>query len=191
MDPSKPQFNPFFNFSQPSSHNPNDDAQNINPPTPMYPNPNFPMMNLNNFQMLAYQNSNFTNYPLNFQMPFYPNPTTPPSQFPEFSSQPNLVPEQASGSKNEKARWTTKDDILLCSAWLNIRKDATIGTNQNRLNFWHRILEYYDVNRNTSSQISRNRQTLQNRWSRMNHAVSKFVGYYEQILHRRESGLNE
>ena len=84
MDPSKPEFNPFFNFSQPSSHNPNDDAQNINPPTPMYPNPNFPMMNLNNFQMLAYQNSNFTNYPLNFQMPFYPNPTTPLSQFPEF-----------------------------------------------------------------------------------------------------------
>ena len=64
-------------------------------------------------------------------MPFYLNPTTTSSsQFPEFSTQPNLVPEQASGSRNEKTRWITKDDILLCSVWLNICKDV--------------IVEYYD-----------------------------------------------
>ena len=61
MDPSKPQFNPFFNFSQPSSHNPNDDAQNTSPLTPMYPNRNFPMMNPNNFSNANVPKFKFSN----------------------------------------------------------------------------------------------------------------------------------
>lgn len=53
------------------------------------------------------------------------------------------------------------------------------------------IATYYEENREKNTQVSRNKQGMMNRWTRLNHAVSKFAGCMAQIQERRESGLND
>lgn len=53
------------------------------------------------------------------------------------------------------------------------------------------IATYYEENRDKNTQVSRNKQGMMNRWTRLNHAVSKFAGCKAQIKERRESGLND
>lgn len=46
--------------------------------------------------------------------------------------------EKTPQSSREKSRWSNQDDILLCSAWLNISTDAVIGVDQGTKNSWGR-----------------------------------------------------
>lgn len=64
--------------------------------------------------------------------------------------------------------------MTYCCVWLNIGKDATIGTDQHRSNFWRLVATYYNMYHDKTTQA-------ENRWRRLNHDVSKFVGCYEQI----------
>ncbi|XP_019172012.1 PREDICTED: glutathione S-transferase T3-like [Ipomoea nil] len=123
----------------------------------------------------------------------HPTHTTniPLREFPAYSTQEMPTPQETRPPGILKIRWTNKDDMMLCSAWLNISKDAEVGNDQTGNSFWNRVVEFYNLYRSQPEQDKRNKMGLQNRWGRLSHSVSKFAGYYEQILHRRESGLNE
>nr|GMC80323.1 glutathione S-transferase T3-like [Ipomoea batatas] len=62
----------------------------------------------------------------------HPTPTTniPLPEFPEYSTQEMPTPQETRPASILKSRWTNKDDILLCSSWLNISKDAAVGNDQ-------------------------------------------------------------
>jgi hypothetical protein len=123
--------------------------------------------------------------------PHTPTSDTQSSQLPNSSSREIPSSQDLTlRSAERKTRWTSADDLLLCSAWLNISTDAIHGTDQSNNMFWSRIIEYYNKFRE-GSQVQRNRQAVKNRWGKINQAVSKFVGYYQQIENRNESGLNE
>jgi hypothetical protein len=37
-----------------------------------------------------------------------------------------------------------QEDVVVCSAWLNVSKDPIHGANQTRSSFWKRILDYFE-----------------------------------------------
>ncbi|XP_019149839.1 PREDICTED: glutathione S-transferase T2-like [Ipomoea nil] len=201
MDPSHPPPNPFFKFTL-LSHNDTNEA-NQSPQPPIYPSSFLHGMSNVNYQQLPslYQGvpppyhpsySIFT--PMSTPTGFtHPTPATniPLPEFPEYSTQEMPTPQETRPASILKSRWTNKDDMLLCSAWLNISKDSAVGNDQSGNSFWNRIVEFYNQYRRQPEQARRNKQALLNRWGKINHSVSKFVDYYEQILNRRESGLNE
>uniref|UniRef100_A0A0D3D8B5 Myb-like domain-containing protein n=1 Tax=Brassica oleracea var. oleracea TaxID=109376 RepID=A0A0D3D8B5_BRAOL len=50
------------------------------------------------------------------------------------------VPKPAS-----KRKWTTKEDVVLISAWLNTSKDPIVSNEQKTAKFWKRIEEYVNA----------------------------------------------
>nr|VDD53583.1 unnamed protein product [Brassica oleracea] len=43
------------------------------------------------------------------------------------------------------SKWSTAEDLVLISAWLNTSKDAVVGNEQRAGNFWLRITSYYNA----------------------------------------------
>jgi len=79
-----------------------------------------------------------------------------------------------------------KEDMLLVSAWLNVSLDPVVGSNQSRDAFWKRIEAYYHSNKDFPS--TRNKKSMQGRWSTINTMVQKFCGYYAQAVRAKKSG---
>ncbi|XP_019189852.1 PREDICTED: uncharacterized protein LOC109184311 [Ipomoea nil] len=186
MDPPR---DPLFNFSLISYNDPNEANQNPQPPITQFP------------FLLGMSNVNYQQLPFLFQgvpptyHPSYssftpmstptgvshPTHTTniPLREFPKYSTQEMPTPQETRPPNILKTRWTNKDDMMLCSEWLNISKDAAVGKDQSGNSFWNRVVEFYNLYRSQPEQAKRNKMGLQNRWGRLNHSVSKFAGYYE------------
>ncbi|XP_015955219.1 glutathione S-transferase T3-like [Arachis duranensis] len=76
---------------------------------------------------------------------------------------------------------------MLISAWLNISTDHIVGTDQKDKIFWSRIRNYcVEFN----SDIKRRAVACKKRWNKINKAVTKFVGCYDQASRSIRSGLN-
>lgn len=99
-----------------------------------------------------------------------------------------------SASKQRGKNWSIAEDEALCTAWLNISQDASIGTNQ-------RIETMYDRVYDLFIEICTERQVLANpelraasgikaRWHHISKIVSKFAGYHAQIESRCQSGAS-
>ncbi|WOH04335.1 hypothetical protein DCAR_0623744 [Daucus carota subsp. sativus] len=99
--------------------------------------------------------------------------------------QEQVKPKKGRRSKN----FTMEEDMLLISAWLNVSLDPVQGTNQTQLTYWNRIGNYFDEHKNFSS--DRTPTSLCNRWCAIQTLVSKFIGYYNQINGRNQSGVTE
>ncbi|XP_074328769.1 glutathione S-transferase T3-like [Apium graveolens] len=80
--------------------------------------------------------------------------------------------------------------MLLISAWLNVSMDPVQGNNQTHKNYWARIWKYYEENKERL-ESDRSANSLCNRWCTINEKVAKFIGYYNQICGRNQSGLTE
>uniref|UniRef100_A0A0D3C375 Uncharacterized protein n=1 Tax=Brassica oleracea var. oleracea TaxID=109376 RepID=A0A0D3C375_BRAOL len=72
-----------------------------------------------------------------------------PTQFMSFQPSPDLG---GSGSRAEigedlkqRSKWSTAEDLVLISAWLNTSKDAVVGNEQRAGTFWLRITSYYNA----------------------------------------------
>lgn len=107
-----------------------------------------------------------------------------PSQIPTFSTQ-----ECTRQKKGRATNFSTEEDMLLVSAWRNISMDPIQGSNQTHQTYWERIAAFYDENKTFSS--ARTANSLSHRWSVINSSVSKFVGYYNQVQEKNQSGLSE
>jgi hypothetical protein len=55
--------------------------------------------------------------------------------------------------------------------------------------YWDRITDYYNENRKTPSERTKN--SLQHRWSDIQKDTARFCGFYAEIERKRESGKSE
>jgi hypothetical protein len=85
--------------------------------------------------------------------------------------------------------YTQAEDEVLVFAYLNISKDATVGTNQSGKSYWCRISEYYNEHKKTRN--SRTQHSLEHRWSDLQRDTSKFCVVYDKVLRLKKSGKNE
>jgi hypothetical protein len=75
------------------------------------------------------------------------------------------------------------------SAYLNISKDSTIGTNQSGKSYWRRISEYYNEHKKAPN--SRTQHSLEHRWGDIQRETSKFCAAYDKVLRLKQSGRSE
>uniref|UniRef100_A0A0D3DQY8 Myb-like domain-containing protein n=1 Tax=Brassica oleracea var. oleracea TaxID=109376 RepID=A0A0D3DQY8_BRAOL len=79
----------------------------------------------------------------------------------------------------ERRKWSTKEDIVLISAWLNTSKDLI------------RIEEYFNSSPRFIGSLPREWSQCKQRWGRVNAEVCKFVGCHETALKEQASGESE
>ncbi|KAG7568237.1 No apical meristem-associated C-terminal domain [Arabidopsis thaliana x Arabidopsis arenosa] len=116
------------------------------------------------------------------------------SQVPVFSSQ--WSPSEAENipatrMPRKRNKWTSKEDVVLISAWLNTSKDPIIGNEQRGVAFWNRIANYYAASPNVSTLKERLPSHLKQRWAKINKMVCKFVGSYQAATNQMTSGQND
>ncbi|XP_048593444.1 glutathione S-transferase T3-like [Brassica napus] len=107
------------------------------------------------------------------------------------SSQPidigcSEVPKSA-----ERRKWTTKEDVVLISAWLNTSKDPIVSNEQKAGSFWKRIEEFLNASPLLVGSVPREWSQCKQRWGRVNEQVCKFVGCHEAALKKQASGQTE
>ncbi|KAL0795070.1 hypothetical protein Bca101_066447 [Brassica carinata] len=91
----------------------------------------------------------------------------------------------------ERRKWSTKEDLVLISAWLNTSKDPIVGNEQKAVSFWKRIAEYYNASPQLIGVAPRDSSQCKQRWGRVNDPVCKFVGCYEAAVREQSSGQND
>ncbi|XP_013653171.1 glutathione S-transferase T3-like [Brassica rapa] len=91
----------------------------------------------------------------------------------------------------ERRKWTTQEDIILISAWLNTSKDPIVSNQQKLGSFWRRIEDYFNASAQLGGFLPREWSQCKQRWGRVNEQVCKFVGSYEAALKEQSSGQNE
>ncbi|CAL5402850.1 unnamed protein product [Camellia sinensis] len=85
--------------------------------------------------------------------------------------------------------FTTEEDSMLISAWLNISLDPVQGNEQKSKAYWLRVWEYFHQYKTFSS--NRSQTSLMNRWSAIQLATNKFSGCFAQIQRLNQSGKTD
>lgn len=128
---------------------------------------------------------------LNSQLPNNEYPT----QFLSFSPTPEVggadSRAQSGEDRRQRNKWSTAEDLVLISAWLNTSKDPIVGNEQRAGTFWKRIHSYYNASPKVVGLTKRELNHCKQRWGKINEGVSKFVGSYEAATKHRTSGQNE
>ncbi|XP_076937488.1 glutathione S-transferase T3-like [Bidens hawaiensis] len=104
------------------------------------------------------------------------------------------LPLPSSNSTNVKrsmrgTNFTSKEDELLVSAWLNCSFDAIKGTYQNSSHFWAQIFKYFHEHKETT--IERSVKSLTQRWSCIQKATNSFCSYLDQVKGVNQSGITQ
>ncbi|XP_062179442.1 glutathione S-transferase T2-like [Phragmites australis] len=99
------------------------------------------------------------------------------------------APTEFATASGRGQSYSMKEDLLLVSSWLNISMDPVVGSNQSLGAFWQRIESYFHDNKDFPS--TRNKKSLQGRWTFINGMVQKFYGHYARAMHARRSGTTE
>ncbi|XP_010424278.1 PREDICTED: glutathione S-transferase T3-like [Camelina sativa] len=130
---------------------------------------------------------------------FAPNVNIGSSQIPAYSSQTSSQPSQPPSQSEETAEqrrerriWSTQDDLVLISGWLNTSKDAIVGNRQKTGSFWIRIGDCYE----TSSHVRggaepRSPDHCRQRWQKISKEVSRFCGAFAEAKGEKASGMND
>ncbi|PAN05925.1 hypothetical protein PAHAL_1G138800 [Panicum hallii] len=84
--------------------------------------------------------------------------------------------------------FSKEEDRAICSTFLHVSTDPIIGTNQSAAGYYARMHQHFTENIGASS---RTKISIENRWTTIQKAVSKFCGFYAAIERRNESGKNE
>ncbi|KAL9858977.1 putative glutathione transferase transcription factor MYB family [Arabidopsis thaliana] len=100
------------------------------------------------------------------------------------------------GKKGKKAKkprrnWSSTEDVVLISGWLNTSKDPVVGNEQKGATFWERIAVYYNSSPKLKGVEKRGHICCKQRWSKVNDAVNKFVGSYLAASKQQTSGQND
>jgi len=103
---------------------------------------------------------------------------------PEKNAPPIQKPKKA-----KEQNFTSPEDLLLCTTWLQISSDPVVHTGQRREGLWARIEKRYNEQRgNFPCRVNR---ALSSRWDKIRADVSKFAGYYARVLREKQSGLTD
>ncbi|KAL6505640.1 hypothetical protein OROHE_023019 [Orobanche hederae] len=111
-----------------------------------------------------------------------------PSQPPKVSKKRKNTPlnsETTPGPVNR--RWTLAEDIALMNARLHVSCDADIGVGKKSTTLWNRIFQVWKDNMGRFD-ATRDANSLENRWGRLQAAINKFHGFYELCERTVKSG---
>ncbi|KAF0895106.1 hypothetical protein E2562_006813 [Oryza meyeriana var. granulata] len=105
---------------------------------------------------------------------------------------PSLKSQRAEKKKNVSRRgtaFTKKEDMVVCSAFLNICKDPITGVNQTSGGYYKRMHDYFNEHKPEGS--NRSQIAIQHRWALIQKAMNKFCGHKASVDRLNESGKNE
>ncbi|KAG2334898.1 hypothetical protein Bca4012_000071 [Brassica carinata] len=126
---------------------------------------------------------------------FSSSQTQTPFLSPQPSSQPSQPPSQAEETPEERRErriWSTQDDLVLISGWLNTSKDSIVGNDQRGGCFWKRIADYYASSTHVLDGAEpRNHEHCRQRWQKISREVSRFCGTYADAKREKASGIND
>ncbi|KAL7221417.1 hypothetical protein ACSBR1_023386 [Camellia fascicularis] len=92
----------------------------------------------------------------------------------------SIFPQIETTKKSQRGgKFTTEEDSMIISAWLNISLDLVQGNEQQSKAYWLRVWEYFDQFKTFS--FSRIQISLMNRWSAIQLVTSKFSGCFAKI----------
>jgi hypothetical protein len=93
------------------------------------------------------------------------------------------------GASHRQKKFDIEEDKVICSAWLQVSKDAIVGANQPRSTFWGRIRAFFNEHKDKkTSTIDRTEASIMHRWGTIQREVNKFCSCYEKIERRNASG---
>ena len=102
-----------------------------------------------------------------------------------------ISPQVDSTTKKQRGgNFTSEEDIMIVSAWLNISLDAVQGNEQKSKTYWQRVCEFFHEYKPKSCPIC-SQNSLMNRWSTIQLATNKFCGCFAQIERLNQSGLTD
>jgi hypothetical protein len=107
------------------------------------------------------------------------------SQHSQANQDSALAPSQRPNHKRQK-NFSTHEDEILVSGWLNISLDPITGKDQKSTTYWTRISEYF--HKHKKCQSKRTISSLKHRWETIQRCVNKFCGCLTRIELRRKSG---
>ncbi|WZZ59800.1 glutathione S-transferase T3-like [Brassica napus] len=127
---------------------------------------------------------------------FSPSPANEnPSQLLSFSPSPAVGGSssraQTGEERKQRYKWSTTEDLVLISSWLNTSKDPVVGNEQRAGTFWKRITSYYNASPKVVGFAKREPSHCKQRWGKINEGVCKFVGSYDAASKQKSSGQNE
>ena len=101
-----------------------------------------------------------------------------------FQGSENVNPMPAKPAKPRKGglgpkrlkNFSTKEDEILCSAYLNVSKDPIVAVNQSSGSYWARITAYCEEHN-----CPRSKSSLQHRWGDIQKDTSRFCGFYAEV----------
>lgn len=112
---------------------------------------------------------------------------------PSKKSQKGTKKSQKGGKQKVVSRrggsFTKEEDIVICSAFLNVSKDPITGVNQNSGGYYKRMHEYFNKRKPEGS--NRSQISIQHRWGAIQKAVNKFCALKSSVDRRNESGKSE
>ncbi|XP_023634291.1 glutathione S-transferase T3-like [Capsella rubella] len=120
---------------------------------------------------------------------------SPAKHNPSFSQPQTQPPSQSQGTPictRERRQWTSIDDLVLISGWLNTSKDVIVGNDQRSGTFWKRISEYYGGSDHVlNGGEPRLPDHCKQRWGRISKEVSHFCGAFASAEAEKASGMND
>ncbi|KAF2927920.1 hypothetical protein DAI22_06g240600 [Oryza sativa Japonica Group] len=105
---------------------------------------------------------------------------------------PSLKSQRAAKKKKVSRRgiaFTKEEDMVVCSAFLNISKDPITGVNQTSSGYYKRMHDYFNEHKPEGS--NRSQIAIQHRWALIQKAINKFCGHKAAVDRLNESGKNE
>ncbi|KAK3164302.1 hypothetical protein QOZ80_1AG0015560 [Eleusine coracana subsp. coracana] len=105
-----------------------------------------------------------------------------------------VAPLGARKGKEKKVSWKgggfiKEEDGVLCSAFLNVSKDARIGVNRTQGGYYKRLHDYYNEFKPDGTNCSE--LAIQARWSAIQRSLNKFCGFKAAVDRHNESRKNE
>ncbi|XP_057431614.1 glutathione S-transferase T3-like [Lotus japonicus] len=123
-------------------------------------------------------------------------------EFPEFSTQmtlggmtaanqftPNQEDTTPKSKKTHSPAWSTAQNLVLISRWINRGTSSVVGKNQKGETFWRDIAEY--CNEHCSFDPPRDGIACRNRWNYMNKILGKWIGAYDAAKRQQASGWSD
>ncbi|CAD6219011.1 unnamed protein product [Miscanthus lutarioriparius] len=85
--------------------------------------------------------------------------------------------------------FTKEEDLVVCSAFLNVSKDPVTGVNQTSGGYYKRFHDFFNEHKPEGS--NRSQIAIQHRWGVIQKAMNKFCGLKDKVDRQNESGKNE
>lgn len=101
-----------------------------------------------------------------------------PSKNKKKHTKPDEKEEEDETPAKRARNYVGDEDAQICTSWLEISEDSTVGVDQAASKFWLRLQKHY------LSAIPipyRSEGSLKNRWSLIQHAVNQFISCLEKI----------